>query len=297
MSAKVICIGVGIVLALVMIFSLVGTSLRKLQTYEVGLIYNKITRNLHDDPRYEGLHLGPPGYTFIKFPNVYQTMTFNDIVCLNKNGVRIVLDVSCQFKLQLRYMKKIVLEFKDFDGLERVLKYAGIAAIHEACSNFTTAEFQEKREIFQKNVQEIMEYRFEHLNTDISAVQVNDIKRPDKYEKAIRSKERAREDILVAQQERPQMLIEAQTKVKEANATAEITLEKARSRSRIKSKQAEAEAASILVQFEKEAESLKNVVMGSGLSFTTDQLLKYMANRILTNIDNPLHVAMKYPSV
>ncbi|XP_029649479.1 uncharacterized protein LOC115223175 isoform X1 [Octopus sinensis] len=295
MSPKAIALCIGAVMAVAIIATLLATSMKKLQTYEVGLIYNKITKRLQDNPKFEGLHLGPPGFTFIIFPNVYQTKAFNGIMCLNQNGVRIILDVSCQFKVQLHSMKKVIKEFKDFDGLKRVLQYAGTAAIHEACSNFTTAEFQERREAFRKLVQEIMEFRFNALNTDISSVQVNNIRRPQPYEKAIRAKERAREDILVARQEQPKQLIEAETKVKEAIAISNITLEKAKSRARIKKKQAESEASAILIQYQKEAESLQNVLSPEGLNYTNDEFLQYMAIRIISSLNNTLYVGMNFP--
>uniref|UniRef100_A0A0L8G5V6 Band 7 domain-containing protein n=1 Tax=Octopus bimaculoides TaxID=37653 RepID=A0A0L8G5V6_OCTBM len=243
MSPKAIALCIGAVMAVAIIATLLATSMKKLQTYEVGLIYNKITKKLHDNPKFEGLHLGPPGFSFIIFPNVYQTKTFNGIMCLNQNGVRIILDVSCQFKIQLHSMKKVIKEFKDFEGLKRV----------------------------------------------------NNIRRPKPYEKAIREKERAREDILVAKQERPKQLIEAETKMKEAIAVSNITLEKARSRARIKKKQAEAEASAIIIQYQKEAESLQNVLSSEGLNYTNEGFLQYMAIRIISSLNSPLHVGMNLP--
>eukprot|EP00106_Octopus_bimaculoides_P016466 XP_014783908.1 PREDICTED: uncharacterized protein LOC106879019 [Octopus bimaculoides] len=259
MSPKAIALCIGAVMAVAIIATLLATSMKKLQTYEVGLIYNKITKKLHDNPKFEGLHLGPPGFSFIIFPNVYQTKTFNGIMCLNQNGVRIILDVSCQFKIQLHSMKKVIKEFKDFEGLKRVLQYA------------------------------------ENQYFPLLSFQVNNIRRPKPYEKAIREKERAREDILVAKQERPKQLIEAETKMKEAIAVSNITLEKARSRARIKKKQAEAEASAIIIQYQKEAESLQNVLSSEGLNYTNEGFLQYMAIRIISSLNSPLHVGMNLP--
>ena len=64
-------------------------------------------------------------------------------------------------------------------------------------------------------------------------LQVSNIDRPSEYESAIRSKERAREDIQVANNERPRLLTEATTKQREAETQAKIIIDKAESDARI----------------------------------------------------------------
>lgn len=295
MSKKTILICAASVLGIAIIIGLLASSFRKLQSYQVGLIYNKITRNLNNNPQTEGLHIGPPGYEFIIFPNVYETMIFDDLQCLNLNGVRIILDVTCQFKIQVPHMKKVVMEFRNFDRFKQVLKYMGIAAIHEACSNFTTAQFQEVREAFQFTVRNKIEERFNSVHADVSGIQVNNIQRPHAYEKAIRDKERAREDILVAQQEQPKKLTAARTKEKEAKTQYNIIVEKAQSDARIKLKQAQAEVDSISFQYKKEAESYKKIMDKQGLAFNSTGFLSYLAIRTISSVKNPLYISMNIP--
>lgn len=280
------------VLVAALIISLLAVSFRKLQSYEVGLIYNKITRKLNSNPQTEGLHIGPPGYEFIVFPNVYETMMFDDLTCLNFNGVRIELDVTCQFKIQVAHMKQVVMEFRNIYRFKQILKYMGVAAIHEACSNYTTAQFQETREAFQSLVMKKIEARFNSVHADVSGIQVNNIKRPSKYEAAIRSKERAREDILVAKQEQPKKLTAAKTKEIEAKTQYNIIIEKARSESRIKVKQAHAEVEAITFQYQKEADSYKQIMDSQGLGFNSTGFLSYLAIRALSSAKNPLYINM-----
>lgn len=66
------------VLGLVIIV-LIATSLKKLASNELGLKYDNIAKSLGSEVQYEGLHLGAPGFSFIIFPSVYETMQFNDI--------------------------------------------------------------------------------------------------------------------------------------------------------------------------------------------------------------------------
>ncbi len=69
-----------------------------LWTQTVGIKYDNIAKRLGETVDGEGLHVGMPGFSYIIFPSVYQTMEFRDITCLNKDGVVIDLDVSYQFK-------------------------------------------------------------------------------------------------------------------------------------------------------------------------------------------------------
>jgi hypothetical protein len=45
----------------------------------VGIKYDNIAKVLYDNVNSEGLHFGPPGFSFIIFPSVYKTMEFKDI--------------------------------------------------------------------------------------------------------------------------------------------------------------------------------------------------------------------------
>lgn len=45
----------------------------------MGIKYDNIAKRLGEDVKGEGLHIGPPGFSFIIFPSVFQTMEFRDI--------------------------------------------------------------------------------------------------------------------------------------------------------------------------------------------------------------------------
>ena len=66
------------VLGLIIII-LIATSLKKLASNELGLKYDNIAKSLGTEVQYEGLHSGAPGFSFIIFPSVYETMQFTDI--------------------------------------------------------------------------------------------------------------------------------------------------------------------------------------------------------------------------
>lgn len=71
-----------------------------------------------------GLHAGPPGYKFIKFPRVYRTISFPKVQCLNKDGLTIELSVQFQYLASLnKYdLKGLIMEFKDHDNYKEVVQ-------------------------------------------------------------------------------------------------------------------------------------------------------------------------------
>lgn len=293
-----ICIGiiVGVVALVVMTISLLAVSLKKLASDEVGLQYDTIQKDLNNKVFTEGLHTGPPGYKFIIFPNVYTTLEYKRQKCLNNDGVPINIDVSFQFKANLSKLHDIVMDFQDFEGYKKVLTFAGRSVLHETCSYFTTAQFQAERGNFQTRLSNVLRSRYLSLHAHVTDLQVNNIERPKEYEAAIRSKERAKEDIEVAEQERPRLLTEANTTKREAESEATIILDKAESEGRILLGRARAEAEAIKDQYEKEAEAYESVVSVGGLHFTPEGFISYLGVRVIAAAKNPVYIGLKSPA-
>ncbi|XP_076458704.1 uncharacterized protein LOC143292375 [Babylonia areolata] len=285
-----------VVALVIMTIALLATSLKKLDSDEVGIQYDTVQKDLDDEVYTEGLHTGPPGYEFIIFPNVYTTLEYDRLKCLNHDGVPVYVDVSFQFKALMKFMRDIVLDFKDFDGYQSVLRQSGAAVIHEACSKFNTSQFQAERGNFQTTLSTILRERFTAMHADVTDLQVNNIRRPSQYEAAIRSKERAREDIQVAKNERPRLMTEANTTRLQALSEAKIILNKAESDARIQQSRANADALAIITQFEKEADAYESIVSSSGLEFTPEGFISYLGVRVISAAKNPVYIGLDSPA-
>lgn len=283
----------------VMIIALVASSLKRLNSYEVGIQYDQIWKKLKEDPFNEGLHLGPVGYTFIIFPSVFKSIEFTNLKCLNKDGVHITLDVSYQYRARPTELNTVINQFKDHDGYVTILENAGETAIHEACSLFNTTQFQSERGKFQESVGQKLINKYDGLYCDVSEIQVSNINRPGEYESAIKQKEAARENIKVAENERPRQVTQATTKKREAETEAEITVARAESEARIRLNKAETERQAILDQFSREAETyevLFQSVQNDGLALTNEGFLSYMGIRAISNAQNDVHLGMDAPA-
>lgn len=89
----------------------------------VGVAYDTVQRDLSEEVKKSGLHNGPPGFKFIKFPSVFKSKTFNKVKCLNKEGLEIELNVEFQYRARPKDLRKIILQFKDFENYGKVLRY------------------------------------------------------------------------------------------------------------------------------------------------------------------------------
>jgi len=296
MENKFVAIIVAVVAVLVLTISLVASSLEKLSSKEVGLQYDTIQKDLEDKVYKEGLHLGPVGFEFIKFPNIYTSMEFDSLSCLNYDGVRISLSVTYQYRVQMQYLREVVLNFKDFEGYQVVLNSVGRSSLHQACSQFNTTQFQASRGQFQDTLETILKARYNELRCDVEDLQVNNIQRPNEYEEAIRSKERAKEDIAVAKEEQPRLVTEANTKLKEAESEAKIILDKAESDARIKATLAASQADAIKEQYEKEAEAYEDIMSSSGLNFSPEAFISYMGVRVIADAKEPVFIGLQSPA-
>lgn len=51
-----------------------------------------------------------------------------DFQCYNKDGIKITLDVTYQYKVRSANLKKIILDFRNQTGYLKVLEYAGMSS-------------------------------------------------------------------------------------------------------------------------------------------------------------------------
>ena len=130
-------------------------------------------------------------------------------------------------------MRTLVDQFKDFEGYKKVLLASGKSAVHDSCANFSTTEFQTDRGKYQESLREIMRKYCESLYCELNDLQVNSVQRPTAFETAVKDKEAAKENIRVAENERPRLLLQAETELEQAKKQAEIILSNANTQAKI----------------------------------------------------------------
>lgn len=297
MPSKGGIIGGSILVVVAIIIGLVASSLKRLSTEEAGLQYDTIQRVLKDKLFLAGLHTGPPGFKFIIFPKNYRSLSFENIKCLNKDGLEIALSVQFQYLARLSgpILKKLVMQFEDHENYKSVVMQTAEEVIHDTCSLFNVTQFQSERTRFQSTIRETLHKRLEKdLSTSVRDVQVSNIRRPYDYEKIVRDKESAKINIKVALQERPRILTAAKTKKREAETQANITLNAARTNARIALAKADAESKAILNAYKTEADTYKSIMDSQGLS--PAGLLSYLTTRAIESASSEVYVNLQAPA-
>ena len=89
----------------------------------VGVGYDPTQRKLGSTTKREGLHFGAPGFRFIKFSSLFQTVSYTKVSCLNKDGLVINLDVQFQYRVDANDLRDVILEFKNADNYEDIVRY------------------------------------------------------------------------------------------------------------------------------------------------------------------------------
>ena len=88
----------------------------------MGIKYDVHLNKLGDNAQFAGMHSGPPGFKFIIFPRVYQTVEFSNVECLNKDGISITLSVQFQHLVNNTHLKEVIMSFRDHDNYETIIK-------------------------------------------------------------------------------------------------------------------------------------------------------------------------------
>ncbi|CAF3593680.1 unnamed protein product [Adineta steineri] len=293
-GASVILIFAGVVLSLITIVSLLIASMGRLNTDQIAISYNMISKKLSRDVQASGLHLNAPGFKFIIFPSVFTSMEFDDISCLNHDGVSINLDVTLQFQADPKHLYDIVLQFKDFEGYKKILYATGRAAVHDTCAHFNTTAFQSMRGYFQVKLLEEMKGTFSPFYAILRDLQVNNVRRPGDFETAVKDKEAAKENIKIAENERPKLLTQARTEYQKALKQAQIIKERADTDSNIILNQADAEAQAVRTRYTLETDTYAELKRKMQLS--VESLLNYMAIRVIGSSKNDVYINLKSPA-
>lgn len=293
-SISFILISVGVALSLITIASLLIASLGRLNTDQIAIPYNTISKKLSRNAQAAGLHLNAPGFRFITFPSVFTSMEFDDVSCLNRDGVSINLDVTLQFQADPKYLYDIVLQFKDFEGYKRILYATGRSAVHDTCAHFNTTAFQSMRGYFQEKLLEQMKSSFSPFYAILRDLQVNNVRRPGDFETAVKDKEAAKENIKIAENERPKLLTQARTEYQKALKQAQIIKERADTDSNIILNQADAEAQAVRARYSTETDTYMD--LKNKLRLNVEGLLNYMAIRVIGSSKNDVYINLKSPA-
>ena len=279
--------GIGLGILLLTIITLFGVSVKKLGDTQYGLEYDVHKKRLDDAAKTGGLHLGPPGYKFIKFPSTYETVVIDD-TCVSRDGLRVKVSVGFQYQMPYEWLVPAVNKYRNYGKWSQVVVAAGKSAVHHSCSYFNITNFQNQRGIIQNTMLDNLRIKLEGNSTSDDgstgtyaravSLQLNNVDLPDEFEVAIQEKQSAEEDIALAKNQREQEITKANTLLFIAKETAQKILDAAINDANVTLTEARLKAEETTYAFQSEAEVLVSVK--KMLNLTTDGVLAFMSNQL-----------------
>lgn len=285
---KKICLWSFAFVVLIVIVALLGTSLKKVSSTEIGVQYDIHAKQLDDAVKSGGLFLGPPGYEFIKFPSTFITVNLNNRICVSNDGLLVTFSVTFQYQMTAKNVLPAILKYRDFHKWASTVEQAGLSAIHHSCSEFFIAEFQNKRGVIQSKMEDNLRLKLEGnessgeegVNAVAVSLQLTYLELPERYSTAVKDRQAAKEGIELAVKERVFETTKANTALGTAREEVRKIEDTANNEAQVLLTEATLQAQEMLFSFQKEAEAL--VEVKEKLNFTTEGLLAYLSNKLMS---------------
>lgn len=267
------CGGIWIIIAIV----LISVSLKKLSPIEYGVEYDRWAKTLDDAAKSGGLHLGPVGYKFVKFPSTQITSNFND-TCVSRDGLRVGFAVTFQYSLEVKHITEVIEKYKDFKAWGVIVESAATSAVQHSCSTYDVTSFQALRNQIQTTMYEKMKDKLIPIRALANSLQLSNVDLPSEYKSAVSEKQQAEEDIALAINQRAQETTKANTEFLSAEEEAKKIMDNAWNTANITITQANLKAQETAFAFGKE----KQVLMQARTGFNLDSngIMSYMATQM-----------------
>ena len=264
--------------------------MKKLDSTEYGLQYNVHNKQLDEAAVSGGLHLGPPGFRFIKFPSTFITVDLPDGICVSKDGIPIGFSVTFQYQMTQGWLRPAILKYRDFFTWATLVEAAGESAVQHACSDYSVSNFQTKRGVIQAAMETHLRTKLEGPSGDGASgvyakaisVQLRNVVLPEEYTAAVAEKQGAAEEVSLAINQRKQEVTKAQTLILTAQERALQILDTAKNEANVTMTEALLRAQETFYGFENEAIVLAQIK--DSLNLTTNGLLSYLANQLYADV-------------
>jgi len=274
--------------ALIVAIILLAVSLKKLTSTEIGVEYDKWAKQLDDASKMGGLHTGPPGFRFIKFPSTQITAEISD-TCVSKDGIRVLFQVSYQYLMPEQWIVDAIHKYRDYSKWSTIVEAAGNSAIQHSCSAFNVTNFQSLRNLIQIDMFEELKKKLEGTNgTNVEihngvyaravSLQLKNLMLPTEYTDAVSDKQSVKEDITLAKNQRNQELTKANTELFAVQAETKKILDNALNDVNVTLTAADLTAAQTMFTFAEETETIQQAK--ETFNLTTNGVLSYMANQL-----------------
>ena len=278
-KACAVCTGVvSLILVAVLAVVLIATSIHKLDANDNGIIYDKLGCVFKGGVRTPGLYASVPFSRFITFPGVYKSVDI-EVTCVTNDGLFVDLDVTFQYLPQLNALQHIAYTFRDRNKYDTVVRAAATSAIHSACSQYNTSDFQNVRTAVQDSMQTYIQTNLGLVNATALSTQLVNIGVPDPWNQAVFNKQQSQQDIALASNQMDQSIYQAQLNVSLAEQYATINLQTADANATVLFKTAQQQALSTNANIVAVGDSA--VALANELPMNGSELIPLLVDRVI----------------
>eukprot|EP00924_Labyrinthula_sp_SR-Ha-C_P002313 maker-scaffold_16-snap-gene-0.43-mRNA-1 protein AED:0.15 eAED:0.45 QI:0/0/0.5/1/1/1/2/176/476 len=287
----------------------------KKEIKKVAVGYNQLFSSF-DDGVYTtgGVHLKSWGGKLFLWPKTYHTMNFHRqstyeenplsvseerfiynfdyINCNTRDGLQVELELSIHFKPEIKHIKYLTRRYRTPERWRESVANQVHSSARHVCAVYTALEFQEQHNLFINQLEaEIIDDLDQDYRCEARKINIYTITRPVVFEDAIRRKENAKSEIVLALRERNQKLVQADTELQKSHIQVEKLRHAAEIDTRVVLAQAEKDAENVLHRVEQISFYLEKVKLANELNET--ETLQYMKSETLTN---DVFIQVDFPS-
>jgi len=266
---------------IIAIIIIIAMSFKRIDTNNVAVSYNTVSRALGTEVLEEGLKFIGPSHTLIVFKTTQQQANERDVPALSADSIRVTLDVQVLFTVQREHIFDILDKYYDEAGQAEFLRSYVTGITRVVASTFTAKQFFLRRTDFQRELFRVITERSARDNVThvkIDSVQVLSIDLPTAVLNAMEASTVAEQDITNALSERTTRIQAASIALDRARSEAQLTLIDA-ARDVAVIEQATAQAISVERELQAtRADAFSNISTGLGFGgdFFVQSYLKYL---------------------
>ena len=272
-----------------LIITLIATSVHRVETNNIGVFFDTLGKEfgpVHN----QGLWSWRPFSKVITYTAVYEPVDLY-VTCVTNDGLQVSLNASFQYVPQPESVISITERFQNGNEFLGVVTTAATAAIHQTCSRFLITDYQNSRPIIQSQLSLDLDVFLKNINASALAVQLTNVAVPNDWNQAVYNKQQAQQDIVLAQNQRSQIIYLAQNNVSLALQDAEVTQQNADANITVIQLTAQQQALAIESQYQSFTVVCQTLM--HSLNITIDGLVSLLTNRVIGNTQGALDVALQ----
>lgn len=257
---------------------LFSCSLSSLHATEVGLKFNKVTKNLDPVPQQSGLHFIGFWSKFITFPNTYLNMQYStshhDLLhTRTSDGLPLTLGISFQYTLIVNKVYNLYMSYEN--DWERVAFNVAADTIADTASKFSAYNFfNDKQTIAFQMQKSLNEYFPENLHMTVQSLQILLVELPHEFEEAILESIAVKQNITRTVKTKDNMMVTFETSIMAAKQSANQTVTLAQGQA--KKIMAEQEASATVITQNLQTQSAAYQIVKEKLGLGNDDLMQYI---------------------